>query len=171
MISLNVCKLCTKSYSFPMPRIWKDITGHTQAGANSSELSMKMCCYYSNQRAQQAMRHWLTFVAVLIKLLSNVHPDFSNIKTKPVYWIIRWTKKSSFFRTSNWLKASSVSLTLESWYIIEKQSKYIAELCGQLNHGDRTQDLCKAIRMDLRTEARDQELRKLPLPSWLTGTG
>jgi len=46
---------------------------------------MKMCCYYSNQRAQQAMRHWLAFVAaVLIKLLSNIHPNFSKIR-KPVY--------------------------------------------------------------------------------------
>lgn len=35
-----------------------------------------MCCYYSNQRAQHAMRHWLAFVAAeLIKLSSNTHPD------------------------------------------------------------------------------------------------
>lgn len=35
-----------------------------------------MCCYYSNQRAQHAVRHWLAFVAAeLIKLSSNTHPD------------------------------------------------------------------------------------------------
>lgn len=62
-----------------------------------------MCCYYSNQRAQQAMRNWLAFVAAeLIKLSSNTHPDLKEGRKKEDSKSnFKMNKKEAFLRTSN----------------------------------------------------------------------
>lgn len=54
-----------------------------------------MCSYYSNQRVQQAMRHWLPFVAaVLIKLSSNIHWDLKKqVKKKKSKLNLQMNKK------------------------------------------------------------------------------